>query len=96
MLASRSSAEVKFVPEPFLGPGMPTGAGTTDKTGLAAIASPAPDRPIPRAWRQVFTAWKSPGNRIPPQYNTATVLGQEVASDALGLSGGGAAFELEY
>ena len=90
-------AEVKFVPEPFLGPGMPTGAGTTDKTGLAAIVQPStgptdPPGMAPGFYRVEITK----GTEIPPQYNTATVLGQEVASDALGLSGGGAAFELEY
>jgi hypothetical protein len=36
-----ANAEVKFVPEDFLGPGIPIGTGTTDARGFARISQPS-------------------------------------------------------
>ena len=90
-------AEVKFVPEDFLGPGLTTGSGTTDGGGTARISQPSrgagdPARGIsPGFYRVEITK----GDEIPAKYNTATVLGQEVAADALGITSP-LVFELEY
>jgi hypothetical protein len=91
-------AEIKYVPEDFLGPGLTTGTGKTDSNGNATISQPSrgagdPDHGMsPGFYRIEIT---KPGDDIPSKYNTETVLGQEVAADALGITG---AFpiDLEY
>jgi len=93
-----ANAEVKFVPEEFLGPGLTTGTGTTDAKGDAKVSQPSTgkdDRGIgmsPGFYRVEITK----GNEIPAIYNTATTLGQEVAIDAIGISTGGVEFDLDY
>jgi hypothetical protein len=92
-----AGAEVKFVPEDFLGSGLPVGSGTTDSKGYAQILprDGAKDDALglfPGFYRVEITK----GNEIPAKYNTATELGQEVAVDALGISTGGVVFELSY
>jgi hypothetical protein len=91
-------ATVTFVPEPFLGPGLSKGTGTTDGKGIASISVPQanPTDPVgmsPGFFRVEIT--KS-GDSIPAKYNTQTTLGQEVAPDATGLATGGIKFDLEY
>ena len=90
---------VKFVPESFLQPGLSTGTGTTDKRDPAAISRPSrggddPDFGMcPGYYRVEITK----GDEIPAKYpQTATILGEEVAGDAVRLSSGPLNFELEY
>ena len=92
-----AGAEVKFVPESFLGPGLKTGTGTTDKNGDAMISQPSRggDDPAIGMCPGFYRVEITKGNEIPAKYNTATILGEEVAGDAVGLSTG-LAFELEY
>ncbi len=90
-----AGAEVKFVPEDFLGPGLTTGTGTTDANGFATISQPSrggsdPARGMsPGFYRVEIT---KEGDAIPAKYNTATILGKEVAAD----TPGNATFELDY
>jgi hypothetical protein len=92
-------AEIKFIPEDFLGPSLTIGTGKTDAEGNASISQPSrgsgdPDHGMcPGFYRIQIT---KPGEDIPAKYNTDTVLGQEVAVDALGISSGVLEFELEY
>jgi hypothetical protein len=75
-------AEVKFVPETFLGPNMKVATGTTVQGGLASISVPTsgdqfdPPGVPPGFYRVEIT---KAGLEIPAKYNTATVLGREVA-----------------
>jgi hypothetical protein len=96
------SATVKFVPEKFLGTWSSTAAGETDKNGQARLSVPVPSdlpadmRPPPGVrlgfYRVEIT---KPGERIPAKYNTDTILGQEVAMDAIAL-GEVLNFDLSY
>jgi hypothetical protein len=78
-------ADVKFVPEKFLGQNMQVASGKTDKTGMVPILSVPTKGPgdppgvAPGFYRVEITA---PGMNIPAKYNTETTLGQEVARDA--------------
>ena len=77
-------AEVKFVPEEFLGKNVMTGTGKTDKNGTARISiltSGKSDPPgvAPGLYRVEIT---KADEKIPAKYNTETILGQEVALDA--------------
>ena len=93
-----AGAEVKFVPEGFLGPGLTTGTGTTDKRGHGHDFAAQP------RWRRsgrghepgFYRVEITKGNEIPAKYNTATILGEEVACDAVRLWSGPLNFELEY
>ena len=92
-----AGAEVKFVPEDFLGKELPVGIGTTDAKGYAKILPQGAKGEsslglCPGFYRVEITK----GGEIPAKYNTATELGQEVAVDALGISTGGVFFELSY
>jgi hypothetical protein len=96
-----ADAEVKFVPEAFLGNEMKTASGKTDKNGVAMISVPLaervegtlPDPPgvAPGLYRVEVTK----GSEIPAKYNTETTLGQEVALDAKGIQEG-IKFDLKY
>jgi len=92
-----AGAEVRFVPEDFLGPDLPTGEGTTDASGTALISQPGQgegDKVLgmpPGFYRVEITK----GSEIPSLYNSATILGQEVAADAVGITGK-LVFRLEY
>jgi hypothetical protein len=91
-----AGAEVKCVPESFLGPALSTGKGTTDKSGMATVSQPSrgagdPDNGMcPGFYRVEITK----GSEIPAKYNKDTTLGIEVAADAQ--TGGGNTFELDY
>jgi hypothetical protein len=93
-----AGAEVKFVPEDVQGSGLVAGVGTTDAHGYARISQPSrgsgdPDKGMcPGFYRVEITK----GSEIPAMYNTATVLGQEVAADAVGVESGAVLFELSY
>jgi hypothetical protein len=99
-------ALVKFIPEKFLwemltetGLGADTATGTTDQAGVAVISA----RPLPRPdgippsiplgmYRVEIT---KDGEEIPARYNSATELGQEIATDSLDVQTG-VNFNLEY
>ena len=93
-----AGAEVKFVPEDFLGPGLAVGTGTTDDEGFAKISQVSrgkgdPDIGMcPGFYRVEITK----GSEIPARYNKDTVLGQEVALDTIGVAKGSLVFELSY
>jgi hypothetical protein len=91
-------AVVKFVPEGFLGTGLVVGTGTTDKQGLASISQPSRggDDPAENMCSGFYRVEITKGSEIPAKYNTATILGEEVAFDALNLGKGPLKFELEY
>jgi hypothetical protein len=76
-------AEVKFVPEKFLGENMKTASGTTNKYGSTVImvATPGPSgqRGIPPGFYRVEIT--KPGLNIPAKYNSDTIFGQEVPVD---------------
>jgi hypothetical protein len=78
-------ADVKLVPESFLGPDLMTAGGTTDGSGVANLSvaigpglSEAPGVP-PGFYRVEVT---KPGVDIPAKYNGKTVLGVQVAYGA--------------
>ena len=89
-----AGATVKFVPESFLGGGLQASEGTTDDHGMARLSVPgsAQRGTSPGFYRVEITK----AGEIPAKYNTNTCLGQEVASDAAGLSHGVATVDLNY
>ena len=89
-----AGAEVKFVPEKFLGENLKTATGKTDANGLAMIATPESGPPgvAPGFYRVEIT---KAGEDIPAKYNTETIFGQEVAVDAKGVREG-IRFDLKY
>lgn len=93
-----AQAEVKFVPESFLGPGLSTGIGTTDKNGTAMISQPSRggDDPAVGMCPGYYRVEITKGSEIPAKYNKDTILGVEVASDSLDIESGQTKFELEY
>jgi hypothetical protein len=90
-------ADVKFVPEKFLGEAIQTAMGKTDQNGVAMISVSATgpsDVPgvAPGLYRVEIT---KAGANIPAKYNTASTLSQEVALDARGIREG-IRFDLKY
>jgi hypothetical protein len=84
------NVDVLFVPEKFLGPNMKVAKGKTDENGNAML-SIDPEKPndlpgVPPGFYRVEIS--SPAMTIPLQYNTETILGQEVALDAKGIQEG--------
>ena len=74
-------AEVKLVPEKFLGDIMQVATGKTDKHGSASISIPTSGdkydpRGVPPGFYRVEIT--KPGLDIPAKYNTETTLGREV------------------
>ena len=74
-------AEVKFVPERFLGNRMIVATGKTDENGMARVSIPTSGQPsdppgVPQGFYRVEIT--KPGLDIPAKYNTQTVLGREV------------------
>lgn len=67
-------AEVKFLPEKFLGPAWPSAAGKTNENGVASVTVPnAPEaRGLPLGIYRVEITKE--GENIPAKYNTATTL----------------------
>ena len=91
-------AEVKFVPEKFLGSEIKTASGVTDAGGVAMISAPQsrPDDPagVPPGFYRVEITQS--GLAIPAKYNTDTVLGAEIASDAQEFQIRGLRFDLTF
>ena len=85
-----ADAEVRFVPEEFLGKNIKTVTGVSNSNGSAMLKvettddSDPPGVP-PGLYRIEIT---KTGENIPAKYNTETMLGQEVALDATGILGG--------
>lgn len=73
-------AEVKFVPETFLGENVKVALGKTNVNGMAMISIPelTPPGIAPGLYRVEIT---KPGLNIPAKYNKETILGQEIAQD---------------
>jgi hypothetical protein len=93
-----ADADVKFVPEKFLGDKLVTATGKTDQNGQAMMTVPVdPAKPNdppgmpPGFYRVEITK----GTEVPAKYNTQTVLGQEVAQGAKGMQEG-IRFNLTY
>jgi hypothetical protein len=101
-------AEVKFVPEPFLGQNMLTATGVTNRFGMAILSVPGGGLSgvPPGFYRVEITKPARPakpgepakaGLDIPVKYNTQTILGQEVANDIIGgHTGTGITFDLRF
>ncbi len=90
-------AEVKFVPEKFLGDNVKTATGKTDQNGMAMLSIPThgpgdPPGVAPGFYRVEIT---KAGEKIPAKYNSETIFGQEVALDAKGIQEG-IVFDLDY
>jgi hypothetical protein len=93
-----AGATVKFVPEKFLGMNMQTATGKTDRAGNAMLSVPTTGREPPGVapgfYRVEIT---KEGEQIPAEYNTDTILGQEIARDAKGIGDmKGIKFDLKY
>lgn len=80
-----AGAHVKFIPEKFLGENRIEATGTTAENGLTMVSvpvkDPTTDRPgVPPGF--YFIEITKEGENIPAKYNTATMLGCEVATDS--------------
>jgi hypothetical protein len=77
-----ADADVKLVPEKFLGPNMQTASGHTDKNGVVMPSVPTTGREDPPGAAPGFYRVEitKAGESIPAKYNTETTLGVEVAS----------------
>jgi hypothetical protein len=93
-------AEVRFVPEKYLGKGLKIAKGKTDANGMVMLSVPQkttgqfrdPPGVAPGLYRVEIS---KEGEKIPAKYNTQTVFGQEVAMDAKGIQEG-IKFDLKY
>ena len=94
LLGSRplQGAQVRFVPEPYMGDGPKVGTGTTNASGVASV-SVAPeflpeDLRVARVRGLFQGTYKievtHPKQTIASRFNTATTLGEEIARDTLG------------
>jgi hypothetical protein len=79
-----AGAEVKFIPEAFLGDEIKTATGKTNQRGMARLSGATASRADPPgvAFGLYRVEITKPGEKIPAKYNTQTTLGQEVALDA--------------
>jgi hypothetical protein len=92
-----AGALVKLVPEKFLGAGLETVQGKTGEDGKVILSIPPKDPQDvagvgPGFYRVEIT---KPGENIPAQYNTQTVLGLDTTMDNPALYMG-AKFDLKY
>lgn len=78
------NAEVRFVPEPFMGGAIKPAAGTTDERGAAFLSTDDPEGGMQYGFYRVEISRKSPSGEemIPERYNKETELGQEVSNEA--------------
>jgi hypothetical protein len=85
-------AEVKFVPESFLGPSLTPATGKTNKNGFASPSqlSRGGNDPATGMAPGFYRVEITKGSEIPAKYNSATTLGAEVPPDGL------ISFELDY
>ena len=90
-------AEVRFVPEKYLGENVKMAQGKTDRNGVAMISVETIDRSDPPGVAPGLYRIEiaKAGENIPAKYNTETTLGQEVALDAAGIREG-IRFNLAY
>jgi len=90
-----AGANVKFVPEKFLGGNMPECSGTTGPDGSAQISVPltGPEdvAGVPPGYYRVEVTMAD--GSIPAKYNTQTILGEEIFPDKRG--GGGMSFDIK-
>jgi len=89
-----SGAEVKFVPESFLGENVKVALGKSDQNGMAMINIPETTPPgiAPGMYRVEIT---KEGVTIPAKYNAETTFGQEIANDAEGIQEG-VTFDMQF
>jgi len=91
-----ANADVKFVPEKFLGASIPAAVGKTGTNGSAVMSVPLTDaKDLPGVVPGYYRVEITKGSEIPAKYNTATIFGEEVAPDAKS-SKSGMTFNLEY
>ena len=85
-----ANAEVRFVPAEFLGPNVRPAKGRTGPNGAATINIETTNRSVPPGVAPGLYSVEitKVGENIPAKYNTSTTLGQEVASDAVGIREG--------
>jgi hypothetical protein len=84
-----SGATVTLVPEPYLGPNVKPASGTTGPTGLVRLTHADEDLPkssngraIPGVKGGTYKVQVThPSRTVPPKYNSATELGDEIAYD---------------
>jgi hypothetical protein len=84
-----SGATVTLVPEPYLGPNVKPATGIVMDNGYVVMSHADEDlpktsggRPIPGVFAGTYKLEIThPNRKIPAKYNTATVLGEEVAYD---------------
>ncbi len=78
-------ADVKFVPEKFLGGNLPVSTGTTESDGSALMSEPisGPGDPpgVPPGYYRVEITM--PNGSIPAKYNTQTIFGEEIYPDIM-------------
>jgi hypothetical protein len=87
-----SGADVRFVPETYLGEAPKIGSGTTDSQGFTKISVAFEDLPEDLRKARMLGIYGGtykieithPTIKIAPKYNTATILGEEIARDTLG------------
>jgi hypothetical protein len=88
-----ADAEVRLVPESFLGTALPTATAKTNAQGFAMPTAPKADASgLPPGYYRVEIY--SASNDVPAAFNTATTLGVEVAPDATAIMTGPLRFEL--
>jgi hypothetical protein len=92
-----AGAEVRFVPETFLGDDIKTASGKTNNSGRAVLTVPStgPKDPPGVALGLYRVEITKAGDNVPVKYNTETTLGQEVALDSPSLQKG-IQFDLQY
>ncbi|MBN2293556.1 MAG: hypothetical protein JXM70_14095, partial [Pirellulales bacterium] len=79
-----AGAKVIFEPEKFLGENIKACEGTTDQRGMASLSIPNSERGLPGGAPGLYLIRITSTNvQIPPQYNTQTTLGAEVANDSI-------------
>lgn len=81
-----ADADILFAPESFLGPDVKPAHGATTASGTAGISLAKENLADPR-YAGVACGWytirvTSPSQKIPARYNTASILGCEVAMNA--------------
>ena len=88
-----AGAKAVFAPEKFLGDGLQSGSGTTDRQGIAWISSPYAADPSVKGLSPGFYRIQitKDGERVPARFNVETTLGAEVAPRAEK-----AVFDLKY
>jgi hypothetical protein len=94
---SVAGADVRLVPEKFLGGSLKTAAGTTNEQGIAMpSASAEADSPpgVSPGFYRVEITTAAGGVPLPARFNTATRLGIEVATDSPPLLNGDLQFEV--